>query len=539
MIMTVLGNSLVITSYKTNRQLQSINNMFLVSLACADLVIGVVSMTLYPIYMITRKWFLGPVLCDIWLCIDYTLSMASVCNLMLICLDRYFSITRPFTYRAKRTECRAKIYIAIAWIFSFLLWSPAIITWHSLHPRSVENESCQIQFLDENKTLTLITAVLAFFLPLLIMAILYGLIYQQSRKCSQYLEYLRGFRKQRSSLPSSPFVSLRRSLHRISASNASPRPRSNSYKDNRRRLLSLDNDSLSRIRLNSFTSLRMNPSPSPLLDTHNKCPPQNLSPLLGNHVIVGNENNRSNTRVSCPQRSGGHMKQKSTSEGLVDFFSVSENACRKESKSQLSPSEANRSLRVKLSSSGDDGAADSGAVNGLDSSHCFLNEKSTEHDLSPKQKTRECFGGNKNGRLSSRSEIVDDAEKNRRKSSNPVKLPSSERKAGRTLSAILLAFVCTWLPYNICVVYKTFCYNHQCVPDFVWDVAYYLCYVNSTVNPFCFALCNKTFRDTFKNILMCKSRQKKHFASKKSTHRARNSERPTIVRPTASSTSSS
>ena len=46
-------------------------------------------MPLYTMFLILGKWPLGPAVCDIWLCLDYTISNASVANLLIICFDRY------------------------------------------------------------------------------------------------------------------------------------------------------------------------------------------------------------------------------------------------------------------------------------------------------------------------------------------------------------------------------------------------------------------------------------------------------------------
>lgn len=133
-IATVVGNVMVMISFKIDKQLQTISNYFLFSLAIAgvcvwngdirfkfliefvsiilfhfaDFAIGLISMPLFTVTTLLGYWPLGPYVCDTWLALDYLASNASVLNLLIISFDRYFSVTRPLTYRAKRTTNRGK-----------------------------------------------------------------------------------------------------------------------------------------------------------------------------------------------------------------------------------------------------------------------------------------------------------------------------------------------------------------------------------------------------------------------------------------------
>lgn len=111
-VATVGGNVMVMVSFKIDKQLQTISNYFLFSLAVADVTVGLVSMPLFTVYTIMGYWPLGAALCDSWLALDYLASNASVLNLLIISFDRYFSVTRPLTYRAKRSPVKAAMMIS-------------------------------------------------------------------------------------------------------------------------------------------------------------------------------------------------------------------------------------------------------------------------------------------------------------------------------------------------------------------------------------------------------------------------------------------
>uniref|UniRef100_F6QF27 Muscarinic acetylcholine receptor M4 n=1 Tax=Ciona intestinalis TaxID=7719 RepID=F6QF27_CIOIN len=474
MVVTVTGNFLVIASYRANRQLRTINNMFLVSLACSDLVIGVVSMTLYPIYMITRTWMLGPILCDIWLCIDYTLSMASVANLMLICLDRYFSVTRPFTYREGRTRGKTRIFITIAWVFSMLLWSPAIVIWPLVRGRTVEDDQCQIQFF-EDATITLVTAILAFYLPVLVMTVLYGLIYRETRKCSQYLEYLSSYGKSRST--SSGEVT--EAKHQTDRRN-----------------------------WGRFHYFQRRPVMA-VMNQDQGWGPLDLCRCFNVDLVKGESRIRSNS--TAPRISLSPLAQEAKPDFAAktedsDFCEVFVPPPKPRSKSFVEKVRSRKHSTTESKSSQSSNATKTESV----LERLKQQSSASEQDsLGARDRSSKVRLVAPKVQVSNHDDIEITCPRQRARSGGSVRMPSSERKAARTLSAILLAFVVTWLPYNVCAVYKSFCAEgHECIPIAAWDAAYYLCYINSTVNPFCFALCNKTFRETFIQLLCGRKRGK-------------------------------
>lgn len=96
--------------------------------------------------------------------------------------------------------------------------------------------------------------------------------------------------------------------------------------------------------------------------------------------------------------------------------------------------------------------------------------------------------------------------KNNKKPKKKNQEKRQERKAAKTLSAILLAFILTWTPYNVLTLLKALapCDKDDCFSSELWNFSYYLCYINSTINPVCYALCNASFRRTYVRILTCK-----------------------------------
>ncbi|XP_017296022.1 trace amine-associated receptor 13c-like [Kryptolebias marmoratus] len=116
---TVALNLLVIISISHFRQLHTPTNLFLLSLAVSDLLVGLLLMPVEIIY-IEVCWFLGDILCTLYYILDYIITSASVANMVLISLDRYLAICDPLHYATKVNKSRAQVCVSLCWICSVL-----------------------------------------------------------------------------------------------------------------------------------------------------------------------------------------------------------------------------------------------------------------------------------------------------------------------------------------------------------------------------------------------------------------------------------
>ncbi|CAL8317321.1 unnamed protein product [Merluccius merluccius] len=455
---TIVGNVLVMLSFKVNSQLKTVNNYYLLSLAFADLIIGVLSMNLYTTYILMGYWSLGTLACDLWLALDYVASNASVMNLLVISFDRYFSITRPLTYRAKRTPKRAAIMIGMAWLVSFVLWAPPILCWqYFVGKRRESPDKCQIQFFSE-PVITFGTAIAAFYIPVSVMTILYCRIYKETERRTKDLAELQGLSTADASEGSRPQKTIIQSCFRFT-----------SYRRDRSQA--------------SWSS--SNQSNATKTTTRSEEGWVKTSQITSLNSYTSSEEEEHHSSTETPQ---GSPKDQSTSLSLgkngkvIDY--EEERHFTTPPKKKSTKCISYKFKPVVKDQNGDPVASTPDA------------DREAEHTNSK----------NSSPSSSATSKPMDPVLKSqitKRKRMVLIK----EKKAAQTLSAILLAFILTWTPYNIMVLVSTFC--RDCIPMSLWHLGYWLCYVNSTINPMCYALCNKTFQKTFRMLLLCQWRSKR------------------------------
>ncbi|XP_031786898.1 tyramine receptor 1 isoform X2 [Nasonia vitripennis] len=178
-ISTILGNALVILSVFTYRPLRIVQNFFIVSLAVADLAVAILVMPFNVAYLILGKWIFGIHLCKLWLTCDVLCCTASILNLCAIALDRFWAITDPINYAQKRTLKRVLGTIAGVWVLSGAISSPPLAGWNDWPEELEPGTPCQ---LTRRKGYVVYSALGSFFVPLLIMSLVYLEIFLATRR---------------------------------------------------------------------------------------------------------------------------------------------------------------------------------------------------------------------------------------------------------------------------------------------------------------------------------------------------------------------
>ncbi|XP_071051505.1 dopamine receptor 2 isoform X2 [Onthophagus taurus] len=173
---TVFGNMLVIMAVVRERYLHTPTNYFITSLAVADCLVGLVVMPFSALYeVLEHTWFFGNDWCDIWRCLDVLFSTASILNLCVISLDRYWAITDPITYPMRMTKIRSALLIAAVWVCSSAISFPAIAWWRAVRTDPIPDWKCPFT---EHLGYLIFSSTISFYLPLFVMVFTYYRIYR-------------------------------------------------------------------------------------------------------------------------------------------------------------------------------------------------------------------------------------------------------------------------------------------------------------------------------------------------------------------------
>ncbi|NWI08011.1 HRH1 protein, partial [Tichodroma muraria] len=440
---TIVMNILVLCAVKTEKKLQTVGNLYIVSLSIADLIVGAAVMPLNIVDLLSPKWPLGLAACLFWLSMDYVASTASIFNLFILCMDRYRSVQQPLKYLKYRTKMRASLLILGVWLLSFT-WVIPILGWHVFAndgQRKVTEHKCETEFF-EVTWFKVLTAVFNFYLPSLLMLWFYCKIFRAVRKHCQHRELTNG-----------------------------------SYWSSKEK-----------------TTVHQTKTK----DEKNIC--------LQKQILGGNNPGRDKQSSPEPQKveaelhfSNPDSASEALSNGKVLKWSYFSLTTAKPEPGLDKAGKKGACATRKPGNKEQPGCQDSDSSVASDN-HTFTEVAPQAKHPSPGPKGARCPQGRTERRDSRGLTFLRKTWHGLHSHSRSThRHGNRERKAAKQLGVIMAAFMLCWIPYFVLFMVITF-HDHKQLSE-LHRVTIWLGYINSTLNPFLYPLCNQNFKKTFKKIL--------------------------------------
>ncbi|KAM4043712.1 trace amine-associated receptor 4-like [Anomaloglossus baeobatrachus] len=184
-ILTIVGNLMVIISVSHFRQLHTPTNFLILSLATVDFLLGLTVMPYSMARTMTACWYYGDLFCKVHSCIDMTLCTTSIYHLFFIAVERFYAICHPLHYSRKITNSVIELFIFLIWsvpcLYSFGLVLSNVNTEGLEGPENIVPcmGSCSLVF---NRMWAIITSLLCFFIPGTLMIGIYMYIFSIAKK---------------------------------------------------------------------------------------------------------------------------------------------------------------------------------------------------------------------------------------------------------------------------------------------------------------------------------------------------------------------
>ncbi len=171
-ILSTGSNLVVIVTILKNKRLRNTFNYLLVSLAFADLLVGLFVIPFYMVFVIEETWYTSNgsyfYLYAVYICLDIFTGISSIFNIAVMSLDRALLIFSPNLHA--RTLGKKRIVtkvVCLPWLVAGILVIPKILQYHS-------NQ--------QGSDLVMMYFIVGFVLPLLLIAASYIYMFVRHRK---------------------------------------------------------------------------------------------------------------------------------------------------------------------------------------------------------------------------------------------------------------------------------------------------------------------------------------------------------------------
>ncbi|XP_054714774.1 QRFP-like peptide receptor [Uloborus diversus] len=126
LVVGLIGNLLIIYTVMSFKRMRTISNVFLASLATADLLVVLICVPVKFGQLFSYSWTLGEFCCKF---VHYVQNVSAICSVLTLTsmsVERYYAIMHPVKSRYQCTMSQARRVIIVIWILSVLTAIPIV-----------------------------------------------------------------------------------------------------------------------------------------------------------------------------------------------------------------------------------------------------------------------------------------------------------------------------------------------------------------------------------------------------------------------------
>ncbi|NWI63124.1 AA3R protein, partial [Todus mexicanus] len=174
-LFATLGNILVVWVVKLNSAFQNTTLYFIVSLALADIAVGILVIPLAIVVSlgVSIHFYTCLFLC----CLMVVFTNASILSLLAIAIDRYLRVKLPTRYKIITTERRIWWALGLCWSLSLLAGLIPMFGWNNTEPQDSDTLRCRFVSVMRMDYMVYFGFFTGTLVPLLVMCALYAEIF--------------------------------------------------------------------------------------------------------------------------------------------------------------------------------------------------------------------------------------------------------------------------------------------------------------------------------------------------------------------------
>ncbi|XP_039998571.1 adenosine receptor A1-like [Xiphias gladius] len=187
-VLAITGNFLVCLAVTRNKKLRTVTNYFLVSLAVADILVGMVAIPCAVLTDLGRPRHNLP-LCLVLLSILMVLTQSSILSMLAVAAERYIAILLPFQYQRMMSPRNAQLALLVTWGLAAISGSVPLMDWQR---QPAGSDYCIFTCVVDMSYMVYFNFFCCLLVPLVAMFIIYGHIFLTVRRQLRRIAVARG-----------------------------------------------------------------------------------------------------------------------------------------------------------------------------------------------------------------------------------------------------------------------------------------------------------------------------------------------------------